>query len=50
VLDPDLHKDRSLANAVRGKRVLITGGSSGIGAEARPPDMVSSFTQGWDGL
>ncbi|MCU1602267.1 MAG: family oxidoreductase [Frankiales bacterium] len=33
-LDPDLHKDRSLAAAVRGKRVLITGGSSGIGAEA----------------
>ena len=34
VLDPDLHKDRSLAHAVRGKRVLITGGSSGIGAES----------------
>ncbi len=34
VLDPDLHKDRSLAAAVTGKRVLITGGSSGIGAEA----------------
>ena len=33
-LDPDLHKDRSLAAAVRGKRVLITGGSSGIGAES----------------
>jgi len=33
-LDPDLHKDRSLAAAVRDKRVLITGGSSGIGAEA----------------
>ncbi len=33
-LDPDLHKDRSLANAVKDKRVLITGGSSGIGAEA----------------
>jgi NAD(P)-dependent dehydrogenase (short-subunit alcohol dehydrogenase family) len=34
VLDPDLHKDRSLRAAVAGKRVLITGGSSGIGAEA----------------
>ncbi len=33
-LDPDLHKDRSLAASVKGKRVLITGGSSGIGAEA----------------
>ena len=33
-LDPDLHKDRSLGAAVRGKRVLITGGSSGIGAES----------------
>ncbi len=33
-LDPDLHKDRSLAAAVTGKRVLITGGSSGIGAAA----------------
>jgi len=33
-LDPDLHKDRSLRAAVEGKRVLITGGSSGIGAEA----------------
>jgi NAD(P)-dependent dehydrogenase (short-subunit alcohol dehydrogenase family) len=33
-LDPDLHKDHSLAAAVRGKRVLITGGSSGIGAES----------------
>lgn len=30
-LDPDLHKDRSLAGAVKGKVVLITGGSSGIG-------------------
>ena len=30
-LDPDLFKDRSLAGAVRGKTVLITGGSSGIG-------------------
>jgi NAD(P)-dependent dehydrogenase (short-subunit alcohol dehydrogenase family) len=33
-LDPDLHKDRSLRAAVEGMRVLITGGSSGIGAEA----------------
>jgi len=30
-LDPDLFKARSLQQAVRGKRVLITGGSSGIG-------------------
>jgi NAD(P)-dependent dehydrogenase (short-subunit alcohol dehydrogenase family) len=30
-LDPDLFKDRSLAAAVRGKVVLITGASSGIG-------------------
>jgi NAD(P)-dependent dehydrogenase (short-subunit alcohol dehydrogenase family) len=30
-LDPDLFKDRSLAGAVRGKIVLITGASSGIG-------------------
>jgi NAD(P)-dependent dehydrogenase (short-subunit alcohol dehydrogenase family) len=30
-LDPDLFVDRSLAGKVRGKRVLITGGSSGIG-------------------
>ncbi len=30
-LDPDLFKDRSLAGAVRGKVVLITGASSGIG-------------------
>ena len=34
VLDPDLHKDRSFRKSVEGKRVLITGGSSGIGAEA----------------
>jgi len=33
-LDPDLHRDRSLRAAVEGKRILITGGSSGIGAEA----------------
>ncbi len=31
-LDPDLFKDRSLAAAVRGKVVLITGASSGIGS------------------
>src|SRR5262249_61609898 len=30
-LDPDLFKDRSLTGAVRGKIVLITGASSGIG-------------------
>jgi short-subunit dehydrogenase len=30
-LDPDLFKDRSLTAAVRGKVVLITGASSGIG-------------------
>src|SRR3954447_4116645 len=30
-LDPDLFKDRSLSAAVRGKVVLITGASSGIG-------------------
>ncbi|MEX2106161.1 MAG: SDR family oxidoreductase [Solirubrobacterales bacterium] len=30
-LDPDLFRDRSLAGAVRGKIVLITGASSGIG-------------------
>jgi NAD(P)-dependent dehydrogenase (short-subunit alcohol dehydrogenase family) len=30
-LDPDLSLDRSLRGAVAGKRVLITGGSSGIG-------------------
>ena len=33
-LDPDLHRDRSLAGAVRGKRVLITGASAGIGRAA----------------
>lgn len=33
-LDPDLHKDRSLSGAVKGKVVLITGGSSGIGQSA----------------
>jgi len=30
-LDPDLFKDRSLSGAVRGKVLLITGASSGIG-------------------
>ncbi len=30
-LDPDLFKDRSLTGAVRGKIILITGASSGIG-------------------
>ena len=30
-LDPDLYKDRSLATAVKGKVVLVTGASSGIG-------------------
>jgi NAD(P)-dependent dehydrogenase (short-subunit alcohol dehydrogenase family) len=33
-LDPDLFKDRSLSAAVRGKVVLITGASSGIGRAA----------------
>jgi NAD(P)-dependent dehydrogenase (short-subunit alcohol dehydrogenase family) len=33
-LDPDLFKDRSLAGAIRGKRVMITGASSGIGKAA----------------
>ena len=32
-LDPDLSRERSLSSAVRGKRVLITGASSGIGLE-----------------
>ncbi|MGI8946370.1 MAG: SDR family oxidoreductase [Thermoleophilaceae bacterium] len=32
-LDPDLFRDRSLASVVKGKRVLITGASSGIGRE-----------------
>src|SRR4051795_8169332 len=30
-LDPDLFKDRSLAGAIHGKKIVITGGSSGIG-------------------
>jgi NAD(P)-dependent dehydrogenase (short-subunit alcohol dehydrogenase family) len=33
-LDPDLFKDRSLSAAVRGKVVLVTGASSGIGKAA----------------
>ncbi len=33
-LDPDLHIDRSLAGSVKGKIVMITGGSSGIGEAA----------------
>jgi NAD(P)-dependent dehydrogenase (short-subunit alcohol dehydrogenase family) len=33
-LDPDLFKDRSFAGAVNGRRVLITGASSGIGRAA----------------
>ncbi len=33
-LDPDLSLDRSLAGTVRGKVVMITGGSSGIGLAA----------------
>jgi NAD(P)-dependent dehydrogenase (short-subunit alcohol dehydrogenase family) len=33
-LDPDLFKDRSFEGAVRGKTVLITGASSGIGRAA----------------
>jgi NAD(P)-dependent dehydrogenase (short-subunit alcohol dehydrogenase family) len=33
-LDPDLHRDRSFEGAVNGRRVLITGASSGIGLAA----------------
>ena len=33
-LDPDLFKDRSLAGAVTGKTIMITGASSGIGKAA----------------
>jgi NAD(P)-dependent dehydrogenase (short-subunit alcohol dehydrogenase family) len=33
-LDPDLHRDRTLSGAVRGRTVVITGGSSGIGKAA----------------
>lgn len=32
-LDPDLFRERSLAAAIRGKRIMITGASSGIGLE-----------------
>jgi NAD(P)-dependent dehydrogenase (short-subunit alcohol dehydrogenase family) len=32
-LDPDLFRDRSLAGVIKGKKVLITGASSGIGLE-----------------
>ncbi len=32
-LDPDLFRERSLAGAIRGKKILITGASSGIGLE-----------------
>ena len=32
-LDPDLFRDRSLATAIKDKRILITGASSGIGLE-----------------
>jgi NAD(P)-dependent dehydrogenase (short-subunit alcohol dehydrogenase family) len=32
-LDPDLFRDRSLATAIKDKRVMITGASSGIGLE-----------------
>ncbi|HYZ71049.1 MAG TPA: SDR family NAD(P)-dependent oxidoreductase, partial [Thermoleophilaceae bacterium] len=32
-LDPDLFRERSLTSSIRGKRVLITGASSGIGLE-----------------
>jgi thioester reductase-like protein len=33
-LDPDLFKDRSLSGAIKGKTVMITGASSGIGKAA----------------
>jgi NAD(P)-dependent dehydrogenase (short-subunit alcohol dehydrogenase family) len=32
-LDPDLFRDHSLAGAIQGKKILITGASSGIGRE-----------------
>jgi NAD(P)-dependent dehydrogenase (short-subunit alcohol dehydrogenase family) len=32
-LDPDLFRDHSLAGAIKGKKILITGASSGIGLE-----------------
>ena len=33
-LDPDLFRDRTLASKVKGRKVLITGASSGIGLDA----------------
>jgi short-subunit dehydrogenase len=33
-LDPALHVDRTLAGAVRGKRIMVTGASAGIGEAA----------------
>jgi short-subunit dehydrogenase len=33
-LDPDLFRERSLASAIKGRKILITGASSGIGLEA----------------
>jgi NAD(P)-dependent dehydrogenase (short-subunit alcohol dehydrogenase family) len=33
-LDPDLFRDHSLAGAIKGQKILITGASSGIGQEA----------------
>ncbi len=33
-LDPDLFRERSLASSIKGKKILITGASSGIGLEA----------------
>jgi NAD(P)-dependent dehydrogenase (short-subunit alcohol dehydrogenase family) len=32
-LDPDLFRERSLASSIKGKRILVTGASSGIGLE-----------------
>jgi hypothetical protein len=32
-LDPDLFRERSLTKAIEGKKILITGASSGIGLE-----------------
>jgi NAD(P)-dependent dehydrogenase (short-subunit alcohol dehydrogenase family) len=32
-LDPDLFRERSLTKAIEGKKILVTGASSGIGAE-----------------
>jgi short-subunit dehydrogenase len=32
-LDPDLFRERSLASAIKGKRIMVTGASSGIGLE-----------------